>query len=183
MDAKQTITVYHGTSSVNGNIACRTKKFKLSLENDEWLGPGIYFWALESDAWWWANRHTQKGYKAAVLETTLSFDPSRFCDLDDPAQMLAFSQEMEPILKMMGRDGKGAAEFSNSHELKNYCCTYYKRVHNMELMAYTFPIHQKYETVHTNVIGFEYTDGRKQYCATDNSIVKSIKMEVEDYAI
>ena len=61
---------YHGTDKNAAKLIVDSQKFRPSLEDDEWLGKGVYFyWDIDDARWWCTDYKKLDAY--AVLHSRL----------------------------------------------------------------------------------------------------------------
>jgi hypothetical protein len=77
-DYHRTVIGYHGTDRASADRLVCGEPFKVSDEDNEWFGQGIYFWEhAYQQAWWWAREHKRFANPAvigAVIRLGACFD-------------------------------------------------------------------------------------------------------------
>ncbi len=173
-------TVFHGTTKSRA-VKIKRTGFRSSDKPTEWLGFGVYFFDRRRDAENWAKSECRRSRasfheRPAILDSKIKCDSTAFFDLDSRPNMDKLIDELDPILKEMGKSGEGAIQFSEKNEVKCFCCNYYKRTHGMKIMAYSFP------ALRVNRAGFDFCSKQRQYCVSDNCCITDINIkEVADY--
>lgn len=62
---------YHGTDNNAANSIIEMKKFKMSREEDDWLGQGVYFFEdIEDSHWWCKGKKRLSSY--SIIEAVLN---------------------------------------------------------------------------------------------------------------
>lgn len=117
-DYHRTIIGYHGTRrSVALEIVQGKRRFKVSKNQDDWLGSGVYFWEhAPQQAWWWAERRRRRhgwNEEIAVLGSMIRLG---FCfDLLDPWNV----KYLDEIYKLFILD-QMAAGLAPPHNVRNH---------------------------------------------------------------
>jgi hypothetical protein len=66
-DYHRTIVAFHGTTQAVADRLVDGGPFTSSINKDDWLGSGIYFWEYApKQAWWWAKTFKKKAEPAVV---------------------------------------------------------------------------------------------------------------------
>jgi hypothetical protein len=179
--------LYHGTTQTSA-VNIQKANFYESRKPTEWLGRGVYFFELNSDAKKWARSECNKpknlGEQPAILAADVNYSANEFFDLDIISNMHKMSNEMITVLHSMGKNREGAARLVGKNQAetesltRHFCCNYYRKKHSqIKVLAYSFP------ASHTNIMGFPYSTKQRQYCVTDLSRIAISYMEVIDYAV
>lgn len=80
---------YHGTSKENANNILKYKKFLKSRDEDEWIGPGIYFYDNIENAYEYNMRNNNDlSYedfvsKTSILEVNINCEEQNILNLND----------------------------------------------------------------------------------------------------
>ena len=86
---------FHGTSEINGKSIADMQQFRPSTNDDEYLGPGVYFFIggfsdPEKDAEKWAKMRFKDETKT-VLTADIQTDTDRIFDLSKSEALKAFN--------------------------------------------------------------------------------------------
>lgn len=108
--------VHHGTSNEAEKSILRSRKFKLSSENNEWLGHGVYFFcdknSIENGIKW--AKYVKKFLYYSILEVKIDINEDKILDLDDGEWQEFFHEYREKKLLMYKKKGINIEkEFNN----------------------------------------------------------------------
>lgn len=164
------MTVYHGTIDIYAKEIVKQSVFKESNKNNEWLGKGVYFFAMKGDAQWWAELQVAKanrtdiliGALPAIISTELQCLNENFFDLDERSNLATFDAFFANWLYAIKRLKKGAPEFKSEYELACFASNLYKKCHpNITVLAYTYNTSEKTSS------GFKFK--QRQLCVSKQS--------------
>ena len=66
---------FHGTNIKNAEKILGENQFRPSTKPDEWLGKGIYFFAVPEDAVWWCRTYKRlENHDSAILRVEIEAD-------------------------------------------------------------------------------------------------------------
>ena len=105
---------YHGTDAKN-EIPISTGNFRVSSQNDDWLGTGAYFFIdgisnPKTNARHWAklrayDKRTKRNIYDHYCVISADINVSRILELDTPDGMIAFNTFREGLLEIMRLKG------------------------------------------------------------------------------
>lgn len=102
---KKCIVAYHGTSNEGEKGILKSRTFNPSVNDDEWIGKGIYYFinykAIENSINWAKNVKNFKFY--SIIESNICVEENKILDLDDPEYRELFHDYREAFLKISGR--------------------------------------------------------------------------------
>lgn len=163
------LTGYHGTLSSNAYSIIKTQSFFHSVGDDEWLGPGIYFFLDFELARRWSEytRHKEhrESEEAVVVKADIFCADDRYLDLDDNKILSQMESEFKEVLKA----SKLEITFDNPDKRKCAACKYYAEKHNISVISFTF-----YRKIRYKVIGFESYIPERQICVLDDNAIDNI---------
>lgn len=146
---------YHQSGLENAERSLTWQGFYVSDHEDLWLGYGIYFWERYKDACWWDG-----GYiRPVILSAELNCENDSFLNLDDHIQKSAFIAYMSAVFEEAEANGLFVRADSDDI-IAGGSCNYYKGQFGTKLIKYSFP----------------EKSGRPQFCATDTSVARNIRM-------
>jgi hypothetical protein len=123
-DYHRTIVGYHGTRKKTAQKLVDGDAFGPSVNDDDWLGHGIYFWEYApQQAWWWARR--RYGDDAAVVGATIRL--GRCLDLLDPNNVALLRTAHEELAKAYEAAGVPMPNNANTHKYRD--CAVFKFLH------------------------------------------------------
>lgn len=165
----QKYEVYHTTYKTFGKNILKTKSFKCSDGESEWLGKGVYFWDnlyTANDFWPKARKINKKDIM--VLKANLEVDKVYILNLDEEDQHKNFEEFCDDL---KGELIKRNVYIPVGNRKKLWCfyLNYYKRLYDVALITRTFTAggHNKIFDVN-----------RKQYCVSEkfkDSIIKNVE--------
>lgn len=141
---------YHGTSKESA-VSILKNDFNLSMQKNEWLGFGVYFF----DQFEWANSWARKKKSGVVVSAKLQCMEEEFYDLDDSTKMQLMVTEAEDVLKKQHEKKPNMRQ----NDLRCFACNFFGEKHNIKIFAYTFP------SLDYNVVYFPVGEHKeRQYC-------------------
>lgn len=108
-DYHRTVIGYHGTRrDIALDIVQRTRDFKPSQNQDDWLGHGIYFWEYApQQAYWWAEKRKERERWNEPIAVVASMIRLGFCfDLLDPYNVNYLKDAHDAYLDACNIDGE-----------------------------------------------------------------------------
>lgn len=160
---------YHGTLSSNADSIIKTQSFLHSIKDDEWLGPGIYFFLNFELAKRWAEdkryREHKESDKAVVVKTNIFCSENNYLNLDDSEILAQMDSEFREVLKA----AKLEITLDTPNKRKYAACKYYAEKYNISVISFTF-----YRKIRYKAIGFEYYRPERQICVLDNNVIGKI---------
>lgn len=158
---------YHTTHRISGLNILKTKKFKCSDKNKEWLGKGVYFWHNEYTAsnFWPKARKIEN---SMVLEADLFVNEEQVLDLDEEDQLTNFVDFCEALKKELVRSEK-YIPLNNEKEKWCFYSNYFKERYRIALIRRTFTASSQ-----VNI----YPINRLQYCVSNeykDEVIQNIK--------
>lgn len=158
---------FHGTTIEAANIILKTREYKFSNKEEEWLGKGVYFFEKDKKEAVNFCIKARKYNNYSILKSNLT--PKIYIDLDDTEQMELMQNIAKKIkdryLKL--RDGK-PRKLLNSVILD----AIYK-LEPYDMVKKTFLVERKNEVVRTN---FQWV--QVQICVRNRTCISTIE-EVE----
>lgn len=142
--------------------------FKPSVQKNDWLGEGVYFWDNEDNAQWWSKRSTSAS--TCILVCDLKCQAVEYLDLD--TQMKVFENFLKRYFKSATNDVVAKPNFKNNDERRKFFCDLYCTHNNIRILAYTF----NHEII--NQFGFKVaTVKRRQICVREPKCIsiRSVK--------
>lgn len=165
------LRAFHGTLLEKANKILNDK-FIHSTKDTEWLGYGVYFFAEQKDAGWWAsleaNKGKNRGSSPAVLVADILTEEALFCDLDLQENMSKMREECSNVLESMEKKGKARL---SKEQIRCACCNFFAKKHQLKVLAYTFP------SLPTNEIGFPMPNVKlqRQFCVRDDNCINNLR--------
>ncbi len=153
---------YHATTRYAAEQIMRNRLFRMSSNNDDWLGKGIYFWENEEHCSTWRRSSNR-------IAVQINCPKNRYVDLQVENEMDDFCDFAQQLCKEIEEAGEIIPEFVDIHQRQRFFCDYYKESKKLLLMRGIFPRR-------ANVVGFNVY--RPQLCASSNSIIKIIDSKV-----
>lgn len=169
-DIKYEEVGYHKTFSVYKNSIIKSG-FKLSNEDDDWLGEGVYFWDKESNAHWWKKR--QNGIMGScIFKCLLSCKQNNFLNLDDKNEMRNMDDFSQRYLKEAKKINGAKPMFANNNQRKKFFCDIYCRKHHYEILSFTF----EHDII--NISGFKVgSEARRQICVRNPENIQILNIK------
>lgn len=160
------ITGYHGTSCESADNIIRTKEFKISQGNKEWLGNGIYFYVNYEDATRWTK--SRQIENPAVLHCLIEVQDDEFIDFD--------SDEGKKIVEQL-KTALVVAGIKYESPQQNQCALMnliWNKISKVKVLMGSFATQKS--ILPTLIDG---RNKRKEFCVRSNEEIKSIvKLEV-----
>lgn len=157
---------FHATTKKNADKIKKQNLFKPSTKDYEWLGKGIYFWTDYKDALFWVNNSHKNEPDMCIITAVIKEDENRILDLDIEKNMQKLDAFATAYTESIKNGSTYSPVFKNHYEMQCFYCELYKRIHNINVIIYSFPI-----PGHNNA-GFGLK--RKQMVVNDNRSI-SIK--------
>jgi hypothetical protein len=124
-DYDRTVIAFHGTRRTTAARLVAGVPFGASVNDDDWLGHGIYFWEYApQQAWWWAERRYGAD-DAAVVGALVRL--GRCFDLLDPSNAALLKQAHAGLVRAMSAAGKRMPENANNHKYLD--CAVFNRLY------------------------------------------------------
>ena len=146
---------YHQSGLKNAEKSLNWQSFFVSDHENLWLGKGIYFWERYQDACWWDGGYIHP----VVLSVDLKCEEDLFLNLDNRNQKKAFIDYMANVIEQAKKNGCDILSPTDDI-IAGGSCNYYKNKFRTKLIKYSFP----------------EVNGKPQFCATDSSVTRNVKM-------
>ena len=160
---------YHATLNVYKDDIIE-KGFKLSHDEDDWLGEGVYFWDDIRNAQWWKKDNGI--IPRCIFVCKLKCDRSKYLDLDCKKEMEKFSLFSKQYLKEMAKATGKKPAFKGNNQRKKFFCDIYCSKQNISILSFTF------EHDFFNVAGFkEGTLKRRQICVKEPNCISIVSVK------
>lgn len=173
-DSYNTFEGYHGTLQAQFKSINR-EGFHLSTKVNEWLGPGIYFFAEYENAVWWAQNQVRKASKNGkvqkpfVIRVAIRYKDDQYLDLDLHSDRQQYEQLVAKLeLKLKEQKKKIPTFNSNAHRR----CFYSKllfRSTSVKILSCTLL---------TGYDDFGVPYNRRQHCVAGNDYIEILSGEV-----
>jgi hypothetical protein len=133
-DYHRTIVGYHGTRKKTAERLVDGEPFGPSVNDDDWLGHGIYFWEYApQQAWWWADRR----YKGDAAVVGASIRLGRCLDLLDPNNVGLVKAAHEELATAYSAAGAKMPNNANTHKYRD--CAVFKFLHDrLDTQGYSY---------------------------------------------
>ena len=167
--AEYTEVGYHTTPKMYKDSILKNG-FKPSIQKNDWLGEGVYFWDNEENALFWRRR--SKSIPQCILVCDLKCQISEYLDLDKESNMKNFEKFLNKYFKSVAEDIVVKPVFKNNNERRKFFCDLYCSCNNIRILSFTFT----HEII--NKFGFRIeTINRRQICVREPKYIsiKSIK--------
>lgn len=131
--------------------------FKVSVQEDDWLGEGVYFWDDINNAYWWKKSNTL--FKSCIFVCELTCGVSQYLNLDNDDEMNNMETFTQQYLREMSKSNGYKPKFNNNNQRKKFFCDLYCAKNNYAILSFTF------EHDRMNRSGFKTgSDFRRQIC-------------------
>lgn len=164
--AQNTIDAYHGTTAAAAQAIRHEKCFHASVNDNEWLGHGVYFFRYRLHAESWIRKRRLN--PGEVLTVRLEYDDREMLDLDDPAQLNALNREMKHLEEMIG-DSIRLGTLRGDELHKRWClgCNLYRYLHEeIGIISYTFP--------QSKIGAAQFRGNERQLCVSRQELITGI---------
>lgn len=177
---KDRYTCYHGTIQKFADNIKNTKKFKIEIRNNHWLGNGVYFFVDNfSEAEWWSkqakkkfireNKLDEQKVKQQVIQLQINIDPERLLDLDVVSEIDALNNFMRELRK---EDLYIFGPNKNKEIERCAIIDLYAEYKEYKAACYTFESKAKLSKKSNNfMISIGLEKHAKQLCVFDQSII------------
>lgn len=161
---------YHGTIKTNAEEILRTKFFKASIKNNEWLGKGIYFFTDKKWAIWWAEQQAnRRKEEMSILKVKINCEEKYYFDLYEEKN---FEKANKEFLNLMNYFNK----HTHMKDSEKQCalCEFYRRKYNIKIISYLFfkEVNWKYKKSG----GFSRYEKQQQLSVFDNNCISEISL-------
>ena len=153
------IAGYHGTTRNNAKQILKSKEFKISNGEKEWVGRGIYFYPDINDAYCWRKSES-------ILHTVIKVDSNEYLDLDSLEGQLIYRGVLRLIKCTMPCLNTSDPE-KNQCAVMNIIWDVYK---HLKVISGSFA---KEETKIRTLVDFR--ERRKEFCVRDNESIVYIQ--------
>ena len=164
------LTGYHGTVKTSAEEILRTKFFKASKKNNEWLGKGIYFFTDKKWAIWWAKQQAnRRKEEMSILKVKISCEEKYYFDLYEENN---FEKANKEFLNLMNHFNKHT--YMKDSEKQCALCEFYRRKYNIKIISYLFfkEVNWKYKKSG----GFPRYEKQHQLSVFDNNCISEISL-------
>lgn len=160
---------YHATFTIYKESII-TSGFKVSNNEDDWLGEGVYFWDDIKNAEWWKK----KGgiIPECIFVCELKCDLSNYFDLDNKFEMDKLDAFSKSYLREIAKSSGKKPNFKNNNQIRKFFCDMYCSKNSISILSFTF----MHDII--NKAGFKTgTFGRRQICVRELSCISVIDVK------
>lgn len=157
----------HTTTQRKADEILSSGKFFPSCKNNEWLGKGVYFWSKYADALFWVNKSYKNENDMCIITVEIEDDSNKILDLDIEENMNKLVDFVNDYNREMIEKTNYKPQFNDEHETRCFYCELFKRLYNINIILYSFPIRGY------NVAGFNLK--RKQFCVSNTDTISIVK--------
>lgn len=150
------LTGYHGTSIKCANTIIKEKQFKVSTNDNDWLGEGIYFYFSLTDAYDWRDSD-------AILHSVIKIDDDEYLDIDSEEGEEIYQDIINFISDTHCVEVCGDIQ-KNQYAVAMMIWDTYSKV---KVISASFPTEKtKFKTL------IDKRRRRREFCVRNNSIIK-----------
>ncbi len=150
------LTGYHGTSLASANNILKNNEFKISSNDVDWLGSGIYFYFSIVDAYNWKNAE-------AILHSVIKVEDDEYLDIDSDEGSEIYQEMIDFISESHCIEICGNIQ-------KNQCSVFrmlWETYSKLKVISAKFPTEPtKIKTL------IDKRPRRKEFCVRNNSQIK-----------
>lgn len=177
------LDLFHATDNKSARIILKEQKFipGEDLDNEDFLGKGIYFFKEKEHAVMWNIKKAKEdkinyfNYKEyiinyAILKTNLLFKKNNFLDLDLPSKTADYNKLCRKFENIFGEDEEYKYAQHKDRAMINY-------LYKNNLMDGIYIIKKIFSNrVKTSEFNITKSIEREVYCVKDDRIIRSIEI-------